>query len=399
MKEGWCIKKMQELCEKITDGTHQTPKYFEEGVVFLSSKNVTSGKIDWDNVKYLDEAQHKELQKRVAPKIGDILLAKNGTTGVAAIVDRDVVFDIYVSLAWLRSLGEVTPEYLWYYINSPLAKKQFNSRLKGIGVPNLHLKEIKEVSVPVPPLQEQQQIVEKLDQAFELIDQAKANIEQNIVNAKELFQSKLDEVFSQKGDGWEENCLGNLSTITYGCTEKALEEDTGIKYLRITDINNGEVEWDSVPFCNLISADEEKYKLVDGDIVFARTGATTGKSYIYHDNVNSVYASYLIRLQINDKKMINPDFVYWFFQSGDYWRTIKKGMSGSTLGGFNAKKLSEIVIHFPKNLDKQLKCIMDFEETHNITNALVCKYQQKLDNLEELRKSILEKAFRGELTN
>ena len=73
MKQGWKIKKLKEICAKITDGTHQTPKYFDEGVIFLSSKNVTSGKIDWDNIKYIDEKQHLEMHKRVAPRVGDIL--------------------------------------------------------------------------------------------------------------------------------------------------------------------------------------------------------------------------------------------------------------------------------------------------------------------------------------
>jgi len=154
--ENWDTKLLKEVCEKITDGTHQTPKYFEEGFIFLSSKNVTSGFIDWDNVKYIDGKQHLEMQKRVSPKKGDILLAKNGTTGVAAMVDRDVVFDIYVSLAWLRSKGDVLPEFLLVFVNSPVAKKQFNHRLKGIGVPNLHLEEIREVEISYPKSKEAQ---------------------------------------------------------------------------------------------------------------------------------------------------------------------------------------------------------------------------------------------------
>ena len=148
--ENWEEKTLKEVCTKITDGTHQTPKYFDDGVIFLSSKNVTSGKIDWDNIKYIDEKQHLEMHKRVAPKVGDILLAKNGTTGVAAMVDRDLVFDIYVSLAHIRVLDFVTPEFMLYFINSPVAKKQFNKRLKGMGVPNLHLEEIREVVISFP---------------------------------------------------------------------------------------------------------------------------------------------------------------------------------------------------------------------------------------------------------
>jgi type I restriction enzyme S subunit len=191
MKQGWEIKKLKEVCAKITDGTHQTPKYFDEGYIFLSSKNVTSGKIDWENVKYIDEKQHIEMYKRVAPKVGDILLAKNGTTGVAAMVDRDVVFDIYVSLAHLSPLKNISSYYLLHFINSPLAKNQFNKRLKGAGVPNLHLEEIREVEIPLPPLPEQQRIVSILDECFAAIDKAKTNAEQNLKNAKELFESYL----------------------------------------------------------------------------------------------------------------------------------------------------------------------------------------------------------------
>jgi type I restriction enzyme S subunit len=128
--DDWEERTLKEVCAKITDGTHQTPKYFDEGIIFLSSRNVTSGKIDWENIKYIDEKQHLEMHKRVAPRVGDILLAKNGTTGVAAIVDRDLVFDIYVSLAHIRVLDEVTPDFMLYFINSPIAKKQFNKRLK-----------------------------------------------------------------------------------------------------------------------------------------------------------------------------------------------------------------------------------------------------------------------------
>ena len=126
LPENWLWCRLKDICGNITDGTHQTPTYFNDGVVFLSSKNVTSGKIDWDNVKYIDQKQHLEMHKRVAPKLNDILLAKNGTTGVAAIVDKDIVFDIYVSLALLRPLNGINPKYLLYFINSKIAKSQFN---------------------------------------------------------------------------------------------------------------------------------------------------------------------------------------------------------------------------------------------------------------------------------
>ena len=195
--EDWEEKTLKEVCTKITDGTHQTPKYFTDGVIFLSSKNVTSGKIDWDNVKYIDEAQHLEMHKRIAPKIGDILLAKNGTTGVAAMVDRDVVFDIYVSLAHIRVLEEVLPEFMLYFINSPFAKQQFNKRLKGMGVPNLHLEEIREVVIPFPREKNKQQaIVAKLDALSEQTKKLERLYEQKLANLEELKKSILQKAFN-----------------------------------------------------------------------------------------------------------------------------------------------------------------------------------------------------------
>lgn len=196
-KKDWLKMKLKDVCSKITDGTHQTPKYFDEGFIFLSSRNVTSGIIDWKNIKYIDEKQHIEMQKRVSPQIGDILLAKNGTTGVAAIVDKDIPFDIYVSLALLRPLNIVNPLYFLHFVNSPIAKEQFNKRLKGIGVPNLHLEEIREVLIAFPKsLSEQHKIVTRLNELKEQTEQAEQFYQQKLSSLEELKKSILQKAFS-----------------------------------------------------------------------------------------------------------------------------------------------------------------------------------------------------------
>jgi len=198
-KVGWVTSTLSEVCEKITDGTHQTPKYYDEGIVFLSSRNVTSRKIDWENIKYIDNVQHEAMHKRVAPRMGDILLAKNGTTGVAAKVDRDTVFDIYVSLAHLRPLNFMDGYFLLYFINSLVAKKQFNKRLKGMGVPNLHLNEIREVVIPYPKLKlDQEAVVKDLDELSDKTKELEAIFQRKIAELEELKKSYLHEAFSGK---------------------------------------------------------------------------------------------------------------------------------------------------------------------------------------------------------
>lgn len=196
--EGWEEERMSEVCEgNITDGTHQTPKYFDEGYIFLSSKNVTSGVIDWENVRYIDESQHVEMQKRLSPRLNDILLAKNGTTGVAAIVDKEEVFDIYVSLALLRPSEKIEPRYLLHYVNSSHAKEQFNKRLKGIGVPNLHLKEIRDVVVSYPSSRkEQKKIIKQVDDLLSYRNALEVIYQEKLKAIDELKKSILQKAFS-----------------------------------------------------------------------------------------------------------------------------------------------------------------------------------------------------------
>ena len=183
-----------DICEFIKDGTHQTPTYTEDkvrGYKFLSSKDVTSQKISWSNIKYIPESLHNELYSKLAPRRGDILLAKNGTTGVAAVVDTDEVFDIYVSLALLRPKVGYNSRYLWAVINCNDTKMQFNANLKGIGVPNLHLGEIKKAKVIVPPLEQQEKFAVFLEQ----IDKSKVAVQKALDEAQLLFDSLMQEYF------------------------------------------------------------------------------------------------------------------------------------------------------------------------------------------------------------
>ena len=170
--EGWSWARLQNITSILTDGTHKTPQYSDDGYIFLSSRNVTSGKIDWDNIMYIPETLHHELYNRLAPKVGDILLAKNGTTGIAAIVDREEVFDIYVSLALIRIVDNiVNPHYVLRAIGSSYIQGYFNSSLKGIGVPNLHLEHIRKALIPIPPCAEQDRIISRADMLLPLVEQ------------------------------------------------------------------------------------------------------------------------------------------------------------------------------------------------------------------------------------
>ena len=188
------IKTIEECAIFVKDGTHNTPMYTEDkvnGFKFLSSKDVTSGKIDWSNIKYIPKELHNELYERIKPQKNDILLAKNGTTGICAIVDNDEIFDIYVSLALIRLKEDLNPTYIWTIINSYMVKEQFNKSLKGIGVPNLHLSEIKKVNLIVPPIGLQNSFAAFVKE----VDKLKFDVQKSLEKTQMLFDSLMQEYF------------------------------------------------------------------------------------------------------------------------------------------------------------------------------------------------------------
>lgn len=192
--KNFMVKCLNEVFQLITDGTHQTPQYTDDilhGFKFLSAKDVVSGVIDWTRIKYIPESLHNELYKRLAPRRGDILLCKNGTTGICALVETDEVFDIYVSLALLRTEKEYNKKYLVYAINNPSTKSQFDDSLKGVGVPNLHLGEIKNTKILVPPIELQSSFAKKI----ESIESQKEFINRSLAESQKLFDYTMDKYF------------------------------------------------------------------------------------------------------------------------------------------------------------------------------------------------------------
>ncbi len=190
------IVSIEELCTLIKDGTHQTPTYTEDkqnGFKFLSSKDVMTQKICWDDIKYIPAELHEKLYATIQPQRNDIIMSKNGVNyGVAAVNDTDEVFDVYVSLALLRPRTDmVNPVYLRCAINNPDTKHQFDSSIKGIGVPNLHLGEIKKTKVLLPPIDKQNEFVAFVEQT----DKSKLAIQKSLDKLETMKKALMQQYF------------------------------------------------------------------------------------------------------------------------------------------------------------------------------------------------------------
>ncbi len=182
-------------------------------------------------------------------------------------------------------------------------------------------------------------------------------------------------------------------SIDYGLTVSASDKNIGPKFLRITDIQDGGVDWEKVPFCQCDDEDRKKYELASGDIVFARTGATTGKSFLIREcPIGSVFASYLIRVKPNS--LVDPTYLYRFFQTPEYWQQITSRSTGTAQAGVNATKLKSILLPLPPLAEQQrIAAILDKAD------ALREKRRRTIAKLDELQKSVFLEMFGDPVTN
>jgi type I restriction enzyme S subunit len=197
LPESWKWIRLDSICFQITDGTHHTPMYTATGTPFLSVKDVSGGKIDLRNTKFISREEHEKLIKRCKPEYENVLLTKVGTTGIAKVIDVDVEFSIFVSLALLKFTKEmVSPYFLELALNSPHVKEQSSKYTQGVGNKNLVIKFIKDFVLPLPPLEEQNRIVAKVDQLMNLCDVIETKLNQAQKLSESLTASMVNHIFS-----------------------------------------------------------------------------------------------------------------------------------------------------------------------------------------------------------
>jgi len=384
---------LKELCViPITDGTHQTPVYADEGYIFLSSKNVTSGEIDWDNTMFIPKELHVDLYKRIAPQRDDILLAKNGTTGVAAIVDRDIVFDIYVSLALIRpDKSKVIPKYLLYAINNETTKRYFDSHLKGIGVPNLHLTHIRETPIRVPSFRRQQNIVNEMV----CIDQLISLRKQQIAKLDELVKSRFVEMF---GDpefnplGWVKAPLGDVITNANNGMARRGNDAEGSIVMRLVELQDGYIDYSAPNRIILNDVEKRRYLLRNNDFLFARVNGNpenVGRCAVFFDIGEPVYHNdHIIRVHF-DEALIDGAFASALFNSA-YGKRQMSSQIKTSAGQYTISQDgigAIITILPPLSLQKRFAAFAEQTDKSKLT------IQHSLAKLETLKKSLMQKYF------
>ena len=289
--------------------------------------------------------------------------------------------------------------YLNYHILS--LNDEIYSLARGTAQKNLNVDAFKKVELSYPlSLEKQKQIVAKLDKAFSAIDTAKLNIEKNLENAKELFQSKLNEVFTQKSEGWVEKKLGEVcSLIKRGIAPKYVEM-RGIQVINQKCIRNHKIDLSLARRHNIDLKSVHPEKMIRmGDVLVNSTGVgTLGRVAQVREVVlnNITVDTHVTIVRPITGEFFNDFFGYALIKIEDEITSSGEGASGQTELA-RTKLENNFKLCYPTSLGIQEQIVRVLDNLNEQTRSLESKYKQELNSLEELKKSILEKAFNGEL--
>lgn len=372
---AWEVKKLGDICKIVKDKPPSftgTKKYYTTRAI-NNSRNYSPVLVTYSN---------RPGRANIFPKINDVGFALMKETNKVFLVDEDLSDSIFsTGFAILRPNTQILSKYLFIFIQSDLFQ-QIKDGLSGSGIMGgIKKTDIPKIKIPVPSLEEQKQIVAKLDQCFEAIDKAKTNATKNLENAKELFQSKLNDSFSQKGEEWVEKKLGDVCENIFA---------GGDKPENISKFKTSEL-------CIPVFSNGEKNKGLYGYTDTARVKkpsiTISGRGTIGYSEIRKEPFLPIVRLitLIPNSEIININLLHYGIQ------TIEFINSGSSIPQLTVPMVKGYSIPIPP-LAEQKQIVKLLDNLKEQTQTLESKYQQELNSLEELKKSILKKTFNGELT-
>lgn len=391
----WQKKRLIEIATKIGSGA--TPRggkksYKTEGVALIRSMNVHDGSFKVKDLARIDNAQADKLAN-VEVKKGDVLLNITGASIARCCVVPDEILPARVNqhVSIIRPDSSlVDSHYLAHLLYSPEYKKMLLTTGNKAGATReaLTKTELQSFELTFPPIQEQKRIVALLDQAFADIDQARALTEQNLKNARELFESYLQQMFSQRGEEWESHTLSDLCALISGQHIEAKNynaDQRGIGYLTgpsdFGELNPIVTKWTEHP----------KRTSTEGDILITVKGSGVGSVNVMDAEELAISRQLMAVRPVN----VSGELLYWFLKiQFDYFQSLA---NGAAIPGISRSDVLELKLSLPA-VDKQPILAKEISEFNAKCIELKEIYLEKLVALDELKKSLLQKAFTGELT-
>lgn len=346
MKEGWEYKKLGEVCTVLNGFAFKSGKYTDSGTRIMRITNVQKGFIVDDDPKYYPSKEMQGLNQYIL-KENDLLMSLTGNVGRVGLLQKELLpAALNQRVACLRIKDcSLSLRFLFHWLNSAVFEQDAIFSASGIAQKNLSTEWLKSYKIAIPPLSEQQHVVEELDLLSSIIEKKKAQLNELDNLAQSLFYEMFgDPITNEKG--WEIKKLSDISKekLSYGSGASAIPYDGKLRYIRITDINDsGELNE------NIVSPNsfEEKYLLNNGDILFARSGATVGKTYHHKEKYGKcIYAGYLIRL-IPNTDIVLPSYIFGYTKTQYYMEFVKSAQNAVAQPNINAKQYGNLDICIP----------------------------------------------------
>jgi type I restriction enzyme, S subunit len=383
MMAGWEIKKLGDVCELYQPKTISSKEMVDDGAYPVFGANGIIGKYD----KYNHEEPQLLITCRGAT-CGSVNVTEpkswiNGNAMVVRPIDNSLLL-----------------KFVEYLFRGGI---DISKTITGAAQPQITRQTLSPILITYPQaLSEQQRIVSILDEAFAAIASAKANAEQNLKNAKELFESYLQGVFENKGEGWEEKPLGELATFRNGINYTKSSKGDKVKIVGVKDFQNSFwVPFESLESVILDGQLSEVDLLNEGDIITVRSNGNPqliGRTLLANKVVEKTsHSGFTIRIRLNTKNIIDPIYLCNFLKIPETRKILVDGGNGVGIKSLNQGSLSALVIRFPRTLKEQQTVVQNIDDFSTETKRLEAIYQQKIADIDELKKSILQKAFSGEL--
>jgi type I restriction enzyme S subunit len=340
------------------------------------------------------------IQRSRLVKEGDFILSNSMSFGRPYIMATSgCIHDGWLVLS--AKDDQVDQDFLYHLLGSPFVFSQFDSLAAGSTVRNLNIDLVSGVKIPLLPIPEQQRIVTLLDEAFADIEKARTNAKQNLKNARELFDSYLQQVFSQRGEGWEKKAWGDLCSFVRGpfggSLKKSMFKESGYTVFEQKHAIHDHIE----QFRYFIDEDKflemKRFEVKPGEMIMSCSGVTLGRvSVIPNAAPQGIINQALLKLTPKDGTDIH--FIKYWIRSPIFQEIIFKDAGGAAQPNVPAaKKLKEITLSIP-NIKHQHAVVKEIELCLETNRKLIKVYETKLRSLDELKKSLLQKAFSGELT-
>lgn len=404
MNKYWSVKKLKDLC------------------IIRPQKSEAKRSLDNDDyVSFLPMEDLGVAQKEVFPvkerrlsevygsytyfAENDLLVAKitpcfeNGKVGIARSLTNKIGFGSSEYFV-LRPSTELLPEYLYYYFNQDRIRRDgINAMTGAVGHKRVSKDFIENLDICYPESQEEQRrIVSILDESFAAIAKAKVNAEKNLQNARELFESYLQSVFANPGDDWEEKTLEYVcDKITDGTHNTPTYTSAGIPFITVKNLTNGIIDFSDTKFISIQehNALTKRCKPEKEDILYTKVGTTGIAKVVDVEKEFSIFVSVAL-LKIKHGIIFNK-YLEYFLNSPFAREQAKKRTRGTANKNLVIKDIKQIIVRYPRPLIKQKNIVTQLDAYVTESQRLESIYKKKLDDLEELKKSILQKAFNGVL--